>query len=57
MRLNPEIANYLMQLIQDKIPGSTIYLFGSRLDEMNHGGDIDMMILTAVPSPLKNKYR
>lgn len=50
MRLNPEIANYLKQLIQDKIPGSTIYLFGSRVDDMTRGGDIDVMILTAVPT-------
>jgi hypothetical protein len=33
MRLNPEIAGYLKQLIQEKIPGSTIYLFGSRVDD------------------------
>ncbi len=50
MRLNPEIATYLKQLIQDKIPGSTIYLFGSRIDDMARGGDIDVMILTAKPT-------
>ena len=50
MRLNPEIANYLKQLIHDKIPGSTIYLFGSRVDDMARGGDIDVMILTAEPT-------
>jgi len=50
MRLDPEIANYLKQLIQDKIPGSTIYLFGSRVDDMTRGGDIDVMILTDVPT-------
>ena len=46
MRLNPEIANYLKQIIQEKLPGSTIYLFGSRVDEKARGGDIDLMILT-----------
>ena len=50
MRLNPEIATYLKQLIQDKIPGSTIYLFGSRIDDMARGGDIDVLILTAEPT-------
>ena len=50
MRLNPEIANYLKQLIQEKIPGSTIYLFGSRVDDKAHGGDIDLMILTNEPA-------
>jgi len=50
MRLNPEIAIYLKQLIQDKIPGSSIYLFGSRIDDTTRGGDIDVMILTDVPT-------
>lgn len=50
MRLNPEIATYLKLLIQDKIPGSTIYLFGSRIDDTARGGDIDVMILTAEPA-------
>ena len=59
MRLNPEIANYLKQLIQDKIPGSTIYLFGSRIDDKARGGDIDLMILTAEPAdkPILRKIR
>ena len=50
MRLNPEIANFLKQLIQEKIPGSTIYLFGSRFDDNARGGDIDLMILTNEPA-------
>lgn len=50
MRLNPEMANYLKQLIQEKIPGSAIYLFGSRVDDKLRGGDIDLMILTTEPA-------
>ncbi len=50
MRLNPEIAGYLKQLIHEKIPGSTIYLFGSRVDDKARGGDIDLMILTNEPA-------
>ena len=50
MRLNPEMANYLKQLIQEKIPGSAIYLFGSRVDDNARGGDIDLMILTDFPA-------
>jgi len=49
MRLNPEIANFLKQLIQKKIPGSTVYLFGSRVDDEARGGDIDLMVLTNEP--------
>ena len=50
MRLNPEIAGYLKQSIQEKITGSTIYLFGSRVDDSALGGDIDLMILTNEPA-------
>jgi uncharacterized protein len=50
MRLNPEIAGYLKHLIHEKIPDSAIYLFGSRIDDKELGGDIDLMILTNVPA-------
>ena len=46
MRLSHEIATYLKQVIQSEIPGSTVYLFGSRADDEALGGDIDLMILT-----------
>jgi len=59
MRLNPEIASYLKQLIQEIIPGSTVYLFGSRADDSANGGDIDLMILTekATNSRILRKVR
>ncbi len=59
MRLNPEIASYLKKLIQEIIPGSTVYLFGSRADDLANGGDIDLMILTekATNSRLLRKIR
>jgi predicted nucleotidyltransferase len=50
MRLNAEIAAYLRQLIRKKIPGSTVYLFGSRVNDQARGGDIDLMILTDHPA-------
>lgn len=53
MRLNPEIVSFLKQLILGKIPGSTIYLFGSRVDDNARGGDIDLMILSEEPADKK----
>ncbi|MDO9256712.1 MAG: nucleotidyltransferase domain-containing protein [Bacteroidales bacterium] len=50
MRLNPEIVLFLKQLIQEKIPGSTVYLFGSRADDTLRGGDIDLLVLTNEPA-------
>ena len=50
MRLSSEIVNYLKQLIGEKIPGSTTYLFGSRVDDNALGGDIDLMIVTNEPA-------
>jgi predicted nucleotidyltransferase len=46
MRLDQEIVTYLKQVIQAEIPGSTIFLFGSRADDNARGGDIDLLILT-----------
>ncbi len=50
MRLDLEIAKYLKHVIQAEIPGSTVYLFGSRADDNARGGDIDLMVLTHEPA-------
>lgn len=50
MRLDKDTAAYLKQTIQQEIPGSTIYLFGSRVDDHARGGDIDLLILTEEPA-------
>ena len=50
MRLDQNTANYLKELIQAEIPGSTICLFGSRAEDNARGGDIDLMILSHKPA-------
>lgn len=50
MRLDQEITQYIKKVIQTEIPGSTVYLFGSRIDDLARGGDIDIMILTDEPA-------
>jgi predicted nucleotidyltransferase len=49
MRLDDKIVRYFKEAIGDKIPGATLYLFGSRTNDDALGGDIDLMILTYEP--------
>ncbi len=49
MRLDNRIINFLKQIIEEKVPGATIYLFGSRTKDNGLGGDIDLMIITNEP--------
>ena len=49
MRLDNHIVKFLKQIIGEKIPGATIYLFGSRTKDNASGGDIDIMIITNDP--------
>jgi len=49
MRLDDKIVRFFKQTIGEKIPGATLYLFGSRTNDAALGGDIDLMILTENP--------
>ena len=46
MRLGNDIRNFLKESITSRIPGSEVYLFGSRVIDQARGGDIDILILT-----------
>lgn len=46
MRISAEIAHFLKNHIHAVDPDAEIYLFGSRVDDTQKGGDIDVLILT-----------
>jgi len=46
MRLKKEIQVFIKDTAQRMFPDAEFYLFGSRLDEEESGGDIDILILS-----------
>ena len=49
MRLSSSIISYLKLTFSRELPGSRVYLFGSRTNDTDLGGDIDLMVLTSTP--------
>ena len=45
MRLNSGHIKFLKQSIINYLPGASVYLFGSRVDDNLKGGDIDILVL------------
>lgn len=46
MRLRPEIKTFIKETAEKLFPNTEIYLFGSRLNNQERGGDIDILILS-----------
>jgi len=46
MRLKPEIKTFIKKNSQELFPEAEIYLFGSRLNDNEKGGDIDLLLLS-----------
>ena len=58
MRLNEQEKTAIREAILGEDPTADIYLFGSRLDDARHGGDIDLYVETAINEKLlKHKTR
>jgi uncharacterized protein len=45
MRLQKEKAEFLSQEIRKILPDAKVYLFGSRADDNQKGGDIDILVI------------
>jgi len=46
LRVSQDKINFLKREIQKVSPGSRVYLFGSRINDDDRGGDIDILILS-----------
>lgn len=55
MRITQQELSYLKKLCHEVAPESKLYLFGSRLDDAQKGGDIDLMILTQEKLTVRSK--
>ena len=56
MRLKPQQAELLKQKIQAYLPDAQVYLFGSRVEDAQKGGDIDILVLADRPLSFQEKF-
>jgi len=45
VRIKNELASFLKQSIKDYLPEADVYLIGSRADDRQKGGDIDILVI------------
>lgn len=57
MRVKRKQIEFLKREIEKVIPGSKIFLFGSRVDDNQKGGDLDLLILSKKKIPFKTTRR
>jgi len=56
MRLKPQQAELLKQKIQAYLPDAQVYLFGSRVEDAQKGGDIDILVLADRTLSFQEKF-
>ena len=56
MRLEAYQIDFLKQIACDINPTSKLFLFGSRVDDTQKGGDIDIVLLTKKRLPIEQKW-
>ncbi len=49
MRLSTDERETIDRIVHTHVPNGRIYLFGSRADDAQKGGDIDLLILSTEP--------
>ena len=58
MRLEPEHARAVTEVIALSDPAADVFLFGSRVEDTERGGDIDLLMSAKTPgmSPTPKRY-
>ncbi|WP_208599049.1 nucleotidyltransferase domain-containing protein [Desulfonatronum thioautotrophicum] len=46
MRLHPDQIESIREVVLTRDPTARIFLFGSRLDDKQRGGDVDLLVLS-----------
>ncbi|MBI4810493.1 MAG: nucleotidyltransferase domain-containing protein [Ignavibacteriales bacterium] len=57
MRLHPDEIESIKSTICGRIPGSEVFIFGSRAHDGARGGDIDILIISDREIPLEENLR
>jgi len=57
MRISQEKLDFIAKEIKLYVPNSTLYLFGSRVDNNKKGGDIDILVLSDTKLVLADKLK
>ena len=57
MRLTPETYQCIKTYWQEHLPAAKVYLFGSRVDDAQRGGDIDLLVLNEKKLTLNEKIK
>ena len=55
MRISAAEHQFIKNYWQSNFPNSTVYLFGSRADDKQRGGDIDLLVLNDARISLPQK--
>jgi len=57
MRLSIKEITIIKDAVYNMDPNAVVYLYGSRINDLSKGGDIDLLILTDKLSCLKDKSK
>jgi len=57
MRISETESNFIVHRILELLPEAKVYLFGSRVDDQEKGGDVDIIIVGKRKLTIKEKLK